>query len=163
MRVLSHRLYDAENPPSWCVWRWRSIHAEIGPKPYLLRLYLLMTQLFSVCLHWINDRDPDDDPHDHQRSFVSVVLRGWYREEVHDGLLTGGVEFSPRVQLVRWFNFKRSTDAHRIVEVAPGTLTLVFNGPRMKTWHFWVKTPLFGLGRMPIEHQLYPNPVRAKS
>jgi hypothetical protein len=162
MRALAHRLYNVENPPSWCVWMWRPIHAEIGPKPYLMRLYLLMTQLFSVCLHWINDRDPDDDPHDHQRAFVSVVLRGWYREEVYDTPEPGKVTaLDPRpVRLVRWINFKRSTDVHRIVEVAPGTLTLVFNGPRFKTWHFWIPLRTF---RVPVVHDSYGNPVRATS
>lgn len=115
---LFQRRYDPENPPRWCVWLWRPLHGdyvsgiETPVVPYLLRLYVVMTQLFSVCLHWINSRDPDADPHDHQRAFVSIVLRGWYREEVYQPVpgTTGTVwRDEPVVRTVRWINFKRAT------------------------------------------------------
>jgi hypothetical protein len=137
--------------------------------PYLLRLYVLMTQPFSVCLHWINSRDPDNDPHDHQRAFVSLVLRGWYREEVYrpvDGPGRLVWRDEPEVRLVRWINFKRSTDVHRIIEVGPRTLTLVLNGPRKKLWHFFIDGRFY-LGnratRQPIEWNRYENKARASS
>lgn len=97
---------------------------------YLWRLRVLETPWFGIKLHWI--RGPDDDRalHDHPWAFASFVLWGSYGEIVPGKTMT----FFKRV---RWFNFKRATDLHRIVEVSRGgAWTLVFNGPYRRKWGF---------------------------
>lgn len=154
------RRYDPFAPASWCFWRWRPINGDYRgdyrnsfrdvPEPYLLRLYVFMCQLFSVCLHWINFPDPDLDPHDHQRGFVSIVLRGSYVEEVYPRLGDrAAVAALPTVRRVRWFNVKKQGDAHRIVSTSGKVLTLVFHGPRRREWNFWV-LDTDGLSRRPV-------------
>lgn len=95
------------------------------PTPYLTRLFLLHTPWFSVMMHWLKP-DPQPDMHDHPVTFLSLILRGFYVEQI----ATGGL------QKCRWWNFKRATDAHRIVWTAPNTLTLVITGPRRREWGF---------------------------
>lgn len=73
-------------------------------------------------LHWLTP-DPQPDLHDHPVGFVSIVLKGGYTENTPSGL-----------RHIRWLNFKRPTDQHRIVS---GTaLTLVFAGPKVREWGF---------------------------
>lgn len=151
------RRYDPLNPPRWCVWRWRPINgdyrtgSDIETRHYLLRLYLLLTQSFSVCIHWVNFADPDPDPHDHQRGFFSIVLRGWYREEVYPPSMA--VERCVRVfpvrRTVHWWNWKPHGSVHRIVEVAPGTVTFVLHGKRRSDWHFYPKHRMLN-ARVPV-------------
>lgn len=140
------RRYDPINPPRWCVWRWRPINGDyrtpgnIETKHYLLRLYVCMTQLFSVCIHWVKFADPDPDPHSHQRSFFSIVLRGGYVEEVYAPAIyasSGLFEPNPTHRRVRWVNWKPFGSVHRVVAVEPGTVTLVIQGPRRADWLFY--------------------------
>ena len=41
----------------WCVWRWTDVDSE-----YILRLHVVKTPWFAVCLHWIRA-----EPHDRHR------------------------------------------------------------------------------------------------
>jgi hypothetical protein len=113
----------------WCFWRWTYVDSE-----YILRLHVVKTPWFAVCLHWI--RKPDAEPwlHDHPVSFLSIVLRGGYTElrKIGDGKTFHKVN--------RWFNFVRSsdTDRHRIILTRTNTLTLCFMGPKTREWGFHV-------------------------
>lgn len=114
------RLYRSGT--SWCVWRWTGVRSE-----YITRLHLLKTPWFAVCIHWINKPDPEPWEHDHPVSFLSIVLRGWYREWRGDG----------RTYARRWFNWVRATDTHSIYDVSPGgALTVAFMGPKVREWGF---------------------------
>lgn len=124
----------------WCAWRWTDVESE-----YILRLHLVKTPWFAVCLHWI--RKPDAEPwlHDHPVSFLSIILRGQYaelRQKPGDG--------SPRLLLHRWFNFVRADehDRHRIVFTRRNTLTLCFMGPKTREWGFHVNSVDYGVGRL---------------
>lgn len=97
---------------AWCVWRWTDV--VLGGLTYLVRLHLVKGPRATAMLHWILQPDPQPDPHDHPITFLSIVLRGGY------------TEWTPRDprHVVRWFNFMKATDIHRILSVRPNTLTL---------------------------------------
>lgn len=118
------RLYKSGT--GWCFWRWTRVDSE-----YILRLHVVKTPWFAVCLHWI--RKPDAEPwlHDHPVSFLSIVLRGKYAE-----LRASGGDIEHRVH--RWFNFVHGgrSDRHRIIFTRSNTLTLCFMGPKTRDWGF---------------------------
>jgi len=123
----------------WCVWRWTRTDSE-----YILRLHVLKTPWFAVCLHWI--RKPDAEPwlHDHPVSFLSIILRGKYAEvrQRNDGPVF--------LKVNRWFNFVRAshTDRHRIIFTRKNTLTLCFMGPKTREWGFHVYPEMCPEGTM---------------
>jgi hypothetical protein len=102
---------------------------------YLWRLRVLETPWFGVKLHWIRGADDDRALHDHPWWFVSFVLWGSYEEIVPK---TGQPLFcGADRRRVRWFNRKKATDLHRIVQVSRGgAWTLVVNGPYQRKWGF---------------------------
>jgi hypothetical protein len=111
----------------WCFWRW-----TFTDSAYITRLHILKTPWFAICLHWLNTPDPEPYSHDHPVTFLSLILRGWYREERR----THGKPL--HVTRHRWFNFIRATpeDCHTIIAMAPNTLTLCFMGPKIREWGF---------------------------
>lgn len=95
---------------------------------YLDRLRIAVTPWFQVMLHRIYRPDRQRDLHDHPWSFFSVVLWGSYIENTPTGL-----------KKCRWWNWKRTTDRHSIRECSRRPVwTLVFTGPKRRTWGFWV-------------------------
>jgi hypothetical protein len=147
MRLFASRKESESDKKKWTIYRWFDIviHGEL----YLSRLTLLRTPWFSVKLHWIHKPDPDRDLHDHPWPFCSFVLRGWYKEleclrpSARGSWITcddkeGADMFYPvKERLIRWFNSKNTRAAHRITEVSPRLLTLVFTGPKTKSWGFY--------------------------
>jgi hypothetical protein len=120
---MTQRMYTSGS--RWAVWRW-----TFTPSGYLTRLFLVHTPWGGIMLHWINGPDPEPDMHNHPVTFLSLIIRGEYVECLWPGLRGE--------RLVRWFNFIRAkTDIHRITRVAPGTLTLVFYGPKRCDWGFF--------------------------
>jgi hypothetical protein len=75
--------------------------------------------------------------HDHQWSFISIILRGGYTEIVADdyGLPT-------RERRHRWLSWHHMyhEQGHSITSVKPGTVTLLLCGPRVRR-HFRMWTP----------------------
>lgn len=135
-RLLRGRKYKSGT--GWCFWRWTDVDSE-----YILRLHVLKTPWFAICLHWINKPDPEPYLHDHPVSFLSLILRGWYEE-----LRTLPGNSGPRSNQPgspfdrtrrRWFNWIRAShkDRHSICEVSPGgALTLCLMGPKTRDWGF---------------------------
>ncbi len=111
----------------WCIWRWTDVESE-----YILRLHVVKTPWFAVCLHWINKPDAEPWLHDHPVTFLSLILRGGYAEL----RATGDGDIGHQVH--RWFNFVRasSADRHRIIFCRKNTLTLCFMGPKTREWGF---------------------------
>ena len=133
----------------FALWRWQFI--EHNGSPYITKLYLARTPLFQLCLHWLHRRDHDRALHDHPRDFVSIVLRGGYLEErpstapSWESVDAADVPASDTYLVERRrfsVAFRRATAAHRIIRVNPGTLTLVFWGPKRREWGF--HTPFAG-------------------
>lgn len=112
-------------------WLWR-----IGNAPAHSRYGVRGAGWFSGRIHHILRSDLDRDLHDHPQDYVTIILRGGYREfraEIIDN----------RPQIVgRWHGpgtvlFRFAEDPHRL-EVPPGTVTttLFITGPRRRTWGF---------------------------
>lgn len=149
MRLFSRRIEKELDKGRWGLWRWHDI--IINNELYLTRLTLFKTPLFAVRLHWIHKEDPDRDLHDHPWGFVSFVLRGWYKEQEcsdpdmrqawleADEVGEANRKWPIKERLIRWFNHKDTLAAHRITEVSPKLLTLVFTGPKTKDWGFYDK------------------------
>ena len=108
---------------TWALWRYTDV--DWRGETYLLRLHLLKTPWGAVMLHWINGPDPAPDPHDHPVDFVSLTVRGGYKEKTSGGLNR------------RRLRFRRATDVHRIVECDPRTVTLVLCGPNRNRWGYF--------------------------
>lgn len=135
MRLFRNRISGPS--PRWAFWRWFDI--TLDGRLYLTRLNVIQTPWFSVKLHWIHRPDPDRHLHDHPWPFYAFVLKGGYREYVSHRPWEDatGVE-----REVKWFNTKDTITGHRISSVKPGTVTLIFAGPRRKgsSWGFYIKT-----------------------
>lgn len=131
--ILFHRKYKSGT--GFCIWRWTDIYDDSEHDDlYLRRLHIIQVpHVGAIMLHWIVRPDHSRDLHDHPVSFLSFVLRGGYLERVPSSIR--GTEF---IRIVRWWNFKRATDAHRITDVwgRGGALTLVFAGPKRRQWGF---------------------------
>lgn len=107
----------------WCIWRWTDVDSE-----YIVRLHVVKTPWWAICVHWINKPDAERWLHDHPVSFLSIILRGGYLE------YRGNLHFNWR----KHFNYIRSTDRHVITNVYPDTVTLCFMGPKTQEWGFYV-------------------------
>ena len=106
----------------WCIWRWTEV-----PSNYILRLHLIKTPWFAICLHWINGPDPEPFNHDHPVSFLSLILNGGYVEHRNN-----------QYKFRSWWNYIKANamDKHTIVSVSPNTLTLCLMGPKTREWGF---------------------------
>lgn len=119
------RVEAASEETRWAFMRFRTIPSKGAP--YLKRIYVLVTPWFSVMLHRIFRPDGQRELHDHPWTFLSFVLRGWYREDTPEG-----------ERRIRWMNWKRAEDRHSIRFVSRKPVwTLVFTGPRRRIWGFW--------------------------
>lgn len=111
--------------------RWAFMKPKIigdGRTVYMLRLTLLATPLFGIQLHWIYRPDNQRELHDHPWDFLSIMLRGFYREDTPAGRRER-----------RWFNWKRAEGRHSIRYVSRSpVMTLVFRGRERRPWGFWV-------------------------
>lgn len=113
----------------WALWRWTETNSE-----YITRLHVLKTPWFAICMHWINKPDPEPHLHDHPVSFLSLILRGGYREIRQKGSTYASLTYPKH----KWFNFITASlgDRHRIIDVLPKTLTLCLMGPKTREWGF---------------------------
>lgn len=123
--------------PRFAFWQTFKIPDRLDPsRTYLKRLRIVQTPWFGVYLHWIYLPDNDRDPHDHPWSFASLILRGGYNERRYVTRLTYRDRLFARFRI----NQVPITEAHQIVDVLPGTVTLVFVGRRRREWGFWTET-----------------------
>lgn len=118
LNILKNRKYKTGT--RWGIWLWTEVDSE-----YIVRLHVVKTPWFAVCLHWLRKPDPEPYMHDHPVTFLSLILRGSYSEKRDSGIKRN-----------TWFNFIRATDKHSITAVAPGTLTLCLMGPKTREWGF---------------------------
>jgi hypothetical protein len=118
------RLYKTGT--KWCFWRWTIVDSE-----YITRLHVIKTPWFAICVHWLNKADPEPWLHDHPVSFLSLILRGGYKEMRYN-------REHCRIQYNNWFNFvlANPNDRHSIMEVQPNTVTVCFMGPKTREWGF---------------------------
>ncbi len=97
-----------------------------------MRLHVLKTPWFAICIHWLLKPDPEPYLHDHPVSFLSIILRGGYTEQRKH------MFWHPVTRHHRWFNWitASSHDSHTITAVRPHTVTLCLMGPKKRTWGF---------------------------
>lgn len=123
---MKKRLYKSGS--RWAFWRY-----TFTDSGYITRLHILKTPWFAICLHRLNEPDPEPYLHDHPVSFLSLILRGGYRERrIRNGKFI--------VTTNNWYNYIRATpdDAHSIISVKPKTLTLCFMGPKTRDWGYHI-------------------------
>lgn len=116
----------------WALWRWSSADSD-----YIRRLHLIMTPWFAICVHFIRKPDVEPHLHDHPVTFLSLVLKGWYREWRQD--IVAYESERPVLKTRRWYNFIRASfwSRHRICEVAPGgCITIAFMTRVKRQWGF---------------------------
>jgi len=124
---------EGDESPRWSFMRVRKIRGRDG-SVYLWRLYILSTPWFGVMLHRIFRPDRQRDLHGHPWNFLSILLRGYYRELIGDTVRQCEVER-------RWLNPKRAEDRHSITWVSRAPVwTLVFTGLRRRKWGFWIRS-----------------------
>jgi hypothetical protein len=99
---------------------------------YLTRWTLRLGPLGAVRLHRFYRPDLDQDQHDHPWPFVSVVLRGWYVEEL------GGCR-EHRTRGAGSFAYRPAAIPHRVIAMPEaGCWTLLWTGrDRGRDWGFY--------------------------
>ncbi len=112
-----------------CFWRWTKVDSD-----YIVRLHVVKTAWFAVCLHWIKKPDAEPWLHDHPVSFLALILRGGYAER------RWSAKRGEYIKINSWFNFVRASkdDRHRIILCRANTLTLCFMGPKTREWGFHI-------------------------
>jgi hypothetical protein len=131
---------EGRKSPNWAFFTELVIRGRTG-EVYLRRLRMVKTPWFGVYLHRIYRPDDDRALHDHPWPFASFVLCGEYEEVVPDDPAKPLESWlSCKVRLVRWFNFKRAADLHRISWVSQSPVwTLVFHARRCREWGFFTE------------------------
>lgn len=127
--------------------RWGVLQTFVIGKqgnPMMKRIRLIQTPFGGAYLHFIYREDLDPVPHDHPWEFWRIVLRGGYTEVYLTDPRRGKTRLTSPGRL-KWSHFP-TAHAHRIVSVAPGTVSLVLVGPKVRTWGFW--TPEHQSGRV---------------
>lgn len=128
----------------WNFMKWADIpDARDLRRVYLRRLRIVQTPWFALYLHFIYLPDEDRAPHDHPFSFRSMILRGGYRERVWNVCWTEPERrhILPGLERRTWRRFSvhatPRTVAHIIEYLKPGTVTLVWAGPKKQEWGFY--------------------------
>jgi len=112
----------------------RTFHGADG-SPYLTRWTLLnLGPLGRIVLHHFHRADADPEMHDHPWPFLSLVVKGWYVEE-----LGGCAEQISR----RRFSiaYRQAAIPHRVCAMPEeGCWTLLWIGPeRGREWGFYTR------------------------
>jgi len=141
------------------MFRKRIITREDGT-PYLIRVYLIKTKLFQICIHQILQSDADC-LHDHPWNFISIILKGGYWEGTTPDQVLNGPELDffnyhhGNKIYYRWFGtgrilFRKAQWKHRLKleteesyrtnTVNKPATTLVIMFKRKREWGFFTKT-----------------------
>lgn len=97
--------------------------------PYLTVYTLLRLGTVSICIHHFYRGDEERDCHDHPFSFLSVILRGRYREHRYDGTWTDRGVLS--------IVFRSALHRHRIELLRMPCWTLCVKRSVGREWGFW--------------------------
>jgi hypothetical protein len=96
--------------------------------PYLIR-WRIETRWGSIRLHHWLASDDQRNFHDHPWDFITLVIRGGYVDRSPSGdehLKAGRLAF------------RSSEHQHTVYPDPGGAWTLVFTGPKVRNWGFWV-------------------------
>lgn len=84
---------------------------------------------FKLMIHYFVPGTEDPDPHDHPRSFVTLILRGHYVDVNRHG--------QREVMRVGKLRHRPAEHAHRTIAGPRGCWTIVVMGPQSREWGFW--------------------------
>jgi len=130
MQMPKHGEVEGPRSPRWALFRIMKIYRREGIL-YLTRFRILDTPWFGLYLHFIYTPDGDRDLHDHPWNFLSLLLWGWYTEVIP-------LDGRHQTIRVRWINFKRAEDQHRIHFLSRDmVVSLVIRGARRREWGFY--------------------------
>ena len=104
--------------------------------PYLERTLLFEGPFGSITLHRFRRNDADV-PHDHSFDFLTLILKGGYREERfrnNDGKIE---RLKDKVLSAGHVAFRRTETIHRVHVDGGEGWTLVIRGPKRRAWSFW--------------------------
>lgn len=128
------------------VWLLRRAYVTetIGQKecPLMMRWSLWLpgpkkSPWFKVLLHYFPPNVTDRDPHDHPRSFVTLILKGSYFNTEWEKSCQGSVLLPVGEWMRRGRFCFRPADHLHITETADaGAWTLVIMGPEKRDWGF---------------------------
>lgn len=120
---------------------------------FFRRYDVLKTRLGSVYLHEFFRSDKDRCTHDHAWSFLTIILRGGYWEEVVTRTAVMAIPGRPYAQAEQvvgkgrywrrpgYIGLYRAEHAHRIEldpdPARPKPWSLVLVGPKRRAWGFW--------------------------
>jgi hypothetical protein len=125
---------DLRRNPQWFLLEAQDIGRD--GDPYLDRLRIIGTPLFSLYLHHFHRPDAEPDPHDHPWWFTSLILTGVYEEATWpDKRNPGACEIRTRTRGSLRCMSRRS--AHRITVTHGSVWTLILTGPKRSSWGFW--------------------------
>lgn len=101
----------------------------VNGAPYMERHYMGGAFGYQVWLHRFLRADSERHLHSHPWTAMSIVLAGWYVEQ-----LPGGYNLRSALGLPAMITPQRQ---HRIYSAEPGTWTLMVVGPkRLPNWYF---------------------------
>lgn len=95
-------------------------------KTHFRRWAIAETEFFNIYVHNVARSDEEKDPHDHPWSFVSLILKGGYREQVWTKGVMRTVVNTPGHLVIR-----RTTDFHKLTLLGDSAWTLVLTGPKV--------------------------------
>lgn len=113
----------------WGLFQKREI--RINDRPYLDRHVLVQTPFGGVYVHRFRASDDDRSLHDHPWNFLSIILKGEYREIISED----GSYYRRRQGDIA---YRKATHRHYVKLVTPEVWTLMIVGPRIRRWGFWV-------------------------
>lgn len=142
----------------WCLRRGRLILIAGREDPenvYLRRMPLFRSRLLSIYIHRFMRSDKGDH-HDHPFSFLSYIVKGGYRESRVHGSHLGrqpsaagtihDVEVTQEQREAGTFAYRKAKDIHMVFidrhytaeEYKKAPLTVIFRGPYLCEWGFWI-------------------------
>lgn len=103
---------------------------RVGPEsaPFMTQITLLGLLGFGLRLHVFYCAD-DGNFHDHPRAFISLVLRGSYRESFPDG--------SSRIARPGSVQIRSAECAHNVIPVTSPCVTVACVTPVIRQWRKW--------------------------
>lgn len=103
----------------------------IGPSecPIMFRRTLVSSRWGKLLFHRFLPGASDEAPHDHPRSFVTIVLRGGYDDVKPDGSIDR--VYAPTIR------YRSAEHAHITKVGSEGATTVVIMGRLRREWGFW--------------------------
>lgn len=106
------------------------------------RYRIIETKWFNIYIHYIAKSDEDEHMHDHPWDFISFILRGGYYEDSIQAFwqtkdTIDKIEYESIVVCALEYIKRQANIFHKITLIKP-TWTLVFTGPRKRTWGYFV-------------------------